>query len=359
MTRLTRRQFLQASGLLASGLVLPRGLLAHAAQEDRYQVALAQATTYDRDTLRAAVAAMLDDLGGLGDIVRPGDRVAIKTNLTGGSGYMGRLPLPAADYYMTHPAVVDALCAAVRDAGAGEVFIVEAAWDQQAWRSAGYVDLAQEFDAVIVDLNTAEPYGDFVEMPVGEGGLIYDSFTLNGLLSDVDAFMSVAKLKTHASCGVTLAMKNLVGITPLSRYMRSAGDGYRTALHGAYGAYPARLPRVVVDLVTARPIDLALIDGIKTAQAGEGPWIAAMSPITANVLVAGKNPVATDAVATAVMGFDPETEGQTGAPFAQCDNHLALAAEAGLGSHRLADIDILGAALDEVQVAFEPAPAAG
>ena len=65
------------------------------------------------------------------------------------------------------------------------------------------------------------------------------------------------------------------------------------------------MPRVVVDLNRVRPIHLALIDGIKTVEAGEGPWIKTMAPVAPGVLVAGKNPVATDAVAAAVMGFDP------------------------------------------------------
>jgi hypothetical protein len=151
----------------------------------------------------------------------------------------------------------------------------------------------------------------------------------------------------------------LVGVVPISRYMLRAVDGRRSALHGRGTVYKTRLPRVVADLVTARPIDFALIDGIKTSQGGEGPWVPSISPIVANVLVAGKNAVATDAVAAAVMGFDPETEGQTDPPFAYCDNHLQLAADVGLGSHRLADIDILGAALDDVRVSFETSVALG
>ena len=63
-----------------------------------------------------------------------------------------------------------------------------------------------------------------------------------------------------------------------------------------------RIPRVVVDICGARPIDLAIIDGIATMGASEGPW-AGGEACEPGVLVAGTNCVNTDAVAAAVMGF--------------------------------------------------------
>lgn len=33
------------------------------------------------------------------------------------------------------------------------------------------------------------------------------------------------------------------------------------------------MPRAVVDLVAARPIHLAIVEGIKSMTGGEGPWI--------------------------------------------------------------------------------------
>jgi uncharacterized protein (DUF362 family) len=357
---LSRRRFLQAAAALAGSIALPQRFTETSAQGFHpYQVAIAQATTYDRAVIHEAVFTMLQDLGGLDDIVRTGDTVAIKTNLTGGTGSMQNLPLPATEYYLTHPEVVRALCEAVRDAGAGELYLVEGAWDNQSWRSTGYSEVAAELDAKIVDLNGKRPYDSYVEVLVGDGGLIYDSFTLNGILTEVDVFMSVAKMKCHSGCGVTLSMKNLIGIVPISKYQIRTEDGRRSALHGEGDEYRTRLPRVVVDLNRARPIDFALIDGIKTSQAGEGPWVPGFSRIAANVLVAGKNPVATDAVATAVMDFDPEAESLAEEPFAYCENHLQLAADAGLGSNRLQDIEILGAALDDSRISFRTSMALG
>jgi uncharacterized protein (DUF362 family) len=111
---------------------------------------------------------------------------------------------------------------------------------------------------------------------------------------------------------------------------------------------------VIVDLNRARPINLALIDGIKTSEGGEGPWNEGWNPKAANVLIAGKNPVATDAVGTAVMGFDPAALGRNEPPFADCLNHLVLARLRGLGPHRLDEIEIVGEELDAVRAPFKP-----
>ena len=52
------------------------------------------------------------------------------------------------------------------------------------------------------------------------------------------------------------------------------------------------------------------------------------------VLLAGLNPVCTDAVATAVMGYDPRAARGT-APFRTCDNTLLLAEGHGVGTTEL------------------------
>jgi uncharacterized protein (DUF362 family) len=107
-------------------------------------------------------------------------------------------------------------------------------------------------------------------------------------------------------------------------------------LHGEHRAYRYRLPAVIVDLVRARPIHFALIDGVMTSEGGEGPWLAdSFHPIedVVGALVAGKNPVATDAVGAAVMGFDPTARSVEEKPFEFCLNHLQMADEYGIGPH--------------------------
>jgi uncharacterized protein (DUF362 family) len=300
------------------------------------------------------VRDVLDGTGGLKGVVHPGDRVAIKVNLTGGTGAS---PLPGVspiDSYVTHPEVVRALGECVRDAGASEILIVEAVCEWASYTLWGYEEVAAEIDATLIDLNEPWPYGDYASTPVGEGWFVYESFVFNRILEEVDAFLSVSKLKCHWSCGVTHSLKNSIGLVPERFYRLSEDDGHRSALHGTEAEMGIRLPRVIADLVRARPIDYALIDGIKTVEGGEGPWIGTLSPVEPGVLVGGADPVAADAVSTAVMGFDP-TAARSESPFLRSDNHLKIAADLGLGTNRLDEIEVTGVPIEDVRYEFQPA----
>ena len=189
-----------------------------------------------------------------------------------------------------------------------------------------------------------------------------------------------AELKEHATAGVTLSMKNLFGIAPPTIYGAGAGEmdpapvpnGGRVMFHTGNRQPPRsappeiapgtshrggyRVPRIVVDLVASRPIDLALIDGINTMTGGEGPWLEATQArplriVSPGILVAGRNPVTTDAVSMKLMGFDPmATRGAP--PFEHCDSMLALAEEKGIGTRDPRRIEVAGPPLDDLAVNF-------
>jgi uncharacterized protein (DUF362 family) len=213
------------------------------------------------------------------------------------------------------------------------------------------------------------------------GGHVFRAFDLNHSYRDCDVFVSVAKMKEHLTAGVTLSMKNCFGITPCTIYGDHAGVdapglvplGGRLFLHTGErqpsksapsendpnsprdGGY--RVPAIVADLVAARPIDLAIIDGIRTQTKGETPGVEGSIPVAPGVLIAGTNCVSTDAVATAVMGFDPMADrGRT--PFEHCDSTLRLAEELGVGSRDLSRIEVIGAPIEKVVFNFrKPVPA--
>jgi uncharacterized protein (DUF362 family) len=318
-------------------------------------VAIAQVQTYDRAAIESQIQILIDQLGGLGDVVKPGDSVAIKPNLTGGTS-SARVPgIRPEESFVTHPEVVRALVKQVKAAGAKEIFIVESVYEWASYTEWGYEDIASDLGVTLIDLNQAQPYSDFKEKAVGSASFIYDSFIFNQILSDVDVFMSVSKMKNHYLAGVTHTMKNLYGLVPYRFYRLNDQDRYRSGFHGTEAQTKERLPRIIVDINRARPIHFSLIDGIKTTQGGEGPWVESVNPVQPGVLIAGKNPVATDAVATAVMGHDP-TGNFPNSPFVRCDNHINLAAQAGLGTNRLDEIRVLGAQISEVMRRFVPAP---
>lgn len=364
---ISRRQFLQGMGAAAAGLLvagcgtqrlveapgaMPSAPGTGPISTPRATVAIAQAQTYDRDLVRQQVQALLDGLGGLDDVLSSGDRVAVKVNLTGGTRFTPPSGVTATESYLTHPQVVRALGELLRDAGARELFFVEGVYDDASYQMFGYAEVAKALDATLIDLNSAYPYSGLASTPVGEGAFIYDTFSFNPILEETDAFVSVAKMKCHFECGVTHSMKNLIGLLPVGEYRLDETHWWRSALHGHEDETKTRLPRVILDLNRARPIHLAVIDGIKTAEGGEVPR-GTFEPVEAGVLIAGKNSVATDAVATAAMGFDPTVE-PPAPPFLRSDNYLNLAYKFALGTNRLEEIEIVGASIDEILYEFEP-----
>jgi uncharacterized protein (DUF362 family) len=360
----SRRNFLRLSGVAAAGLLVEgcqtkekveSGVQPQSAavKPGQYQVAVGRAKTYDRDTVDKAVMDLINRLGGLSDIVKPGSKVAIKPNLTGG---VSSAPVPGytpIESFITHPEVVRALIRMIQVAGATDITIVESVYEWASYTDWGYEAMAKEMGVKLVDLNDVKPYDDYIEAKV-DSSFIYPSFKLNNILQDVDVFMSVSKMKNHYNAGVTHTMKNLYGLAPLKFYRLTPNDTYRSAFHGMPDQTRTRLPRVIVDINRTRPIHFALIDGIKTAEAGEGPWIETFTPIQPGLLVAGKNCVATDAVATAIMGYDPTADYPT-PPFIRGDNHLNLAAAAGLGSNKLNEIEVLGVSIEDAKYPFTPA----
>ncbi len=372
--KLTRRTFLQIDGMASGGLLLgcrpkvppvtvvpttvsPAAISPTATSGERKaRVATAQVKDYDPQVLYEKIRDMLDSLGGLKDIVRPGARVAIKTNLTGGAYWDRKIAgLSGTETFVTHPEVVRALGKLVLDAGAKELYIVEAVYQWESYPLWGYDAVAKELGATLIDLNDKKPYPDFAVTPVPGGGKLYDKFTFNHILEEIDTFISVSKMKCHWIAGVTHTMKNLFGLVPLQLYRASTQDGYRSEFHGPSDETAGdRVPQIIIDLNRARPLHFGLVDGIKTSESGEGPWIAGVKPLQPGVLIAGKDVVATDAVATAVMGFDP-TAADKSVPFIRGRNHIQLANDAGLGTNRLEEIEVRGPAIKDIMTQFRAA----
>lgn len=377
--RLSRRTFVAAAaGLGALGLAKPSALWA--AQPPSSPVALGRCETYEPGDVAKCLAAMMEQLGGLESLVAA-KTVGVKINVSGGSSAPFR-GLSAGRTYQVHPVVVHALAAALDRAGAKRIrllestkltapleqFLAGAGWDINGLRA---LKAAVEFEDTR-NMGSGKHYNG-VKVPWG--GSLYPGYYLNHSYADCDVFISVAKLKNHETAGVTLSMKNNFGITPnalygQSRHDEAATDNRMVMLHmGKIPPPPGlpmevdpsaprrptyRVPRVTVDMVGIRPIDLAIIDGIETVSGGEGPWVQGLKLQRPKLLLAGRNPVCTDAIACACMGHAPTATAGTG-PFPG-DNHLALAAQLNLGTHRPEDIEVRGLSLQEALHPFQWEP---
>jgi uncharacterized protein (DUF362 family) len=381
---LNRREFMAGLGA-AAGLALGLPATMRAAAPTA-PVAVAKCRDYGAAYL-STVEKMFDQLGGLGRLVK-GKTVVLKINLTGEAYY--RLGfVPAGRAHWNEPGSIAATVHLLDKAGARRIRVVEGAY---AWP-----DSLEEFmytagwdPGVILKaaprvelLNTNLPYKGnkpYTRFPVPNGGHLFPAYDLSTAYAECDVLVSMAKIKEHATAGITLSIKNLFGITPTTIYGDGIGTdapspvpygGRGTIMHSGMRQPPKgtppekdptssreagyRIPRCIADLAAALPVHLTVLDGIETMAGGEGPWIRGGRPCSPGVLVAGTNCVTTDAVGMAIMGFDPMADRGT-APFETCDNTLRLAEELGAGTRDLKRIEVIGTPIQQALFKFREVP---
>lgn len=378
---LTRREMLALSG---AALTTAPVLRAEPAPPAR-TVAIARCATYSNQEVLDNLKTMFDQLGGLGRIVR-NKTVTIKLNLTGSPSqrFEGR-PLETTHY--THPQVIMATAHLMGEAGAARIRFVESAWALSGPLEGYLADSGWDVRQIAgsaknVEFENTNNLGKgrhYVRFKVPGNPYLFPAYDLNHAYYDTDVFVSMAKLKNHATCGVTLSLKNCFGNTPASIYGDNAGidapnekptasrgsamhSGRRQPSKSSPGELDPtsprdpgyRMPRIVAELNAARPMDLAIIDGVESTAGGEGPWIRGLRYVKPGVLIAGINPVNTDAVATAVMGYDPRAPRNT-APFHNCDNTLLLAEKIGVGSADLSRIEVAGVSIPKAMYRYDRA----
>jgi uncharacterized protein (DUF362 family) len=184
-------------------------------------------------------------------------------------------------------------------------------------------------------------------------------YSLSRTVLEADLFLNVPKLKTHRKAGISVALKNVVGVTNKKHWLPHfragappRGDEYPTPLdwsqwlavslsrlplpggHALIARWPAignghaepvvngnwegndTTWRMVLDLNTAlRYADrqgqlqatpqrawFSVVDGVVAGE-GEGPLGARPKPC--QVILGGRDPVAVDAAAARLMGFEP------------------------------------------------------
>jgi len=301
--------------------------------------------------VEAAVRQAVAQAGGLAGVVAPGDMVVVKPNLV-----MDSL---ASSGMVTDPAVTRAVVQLAREAGAAQVIIAEGTAQyregeanrdrfctQEAFRVAGYDADGDMVDDVtgapLVDLNdsgdtdVADP-GKVTQVIVPMG-LIRNEYWLPNVVLDADVLISVPVLKNHYNAGVTLGMKNLIGLLPNDLYH---GPGNIYGKHSLSHS-PVELDQHIVDVNLARRPDFVVVDG----QRGmiDGPIGSQIIDPAMGLILAGRDVVAVDTVGALVMGYDPRA-----IPY------LNLGAQSGLGTTDTSHIQVVGVPLAQVRRDF-PVP---
>ncbi len=289
----------------------------------------ASTSDIERMTARA-----VDLIGGIKRYVKPGHRVVIKPNL------FAPYPPPISVDRRVIAAVVSLSLAA----GAAKVTVVEGVSVgslmkrvniEKSGASGNMVRGMKTIDVMkLLGVKRAveEAGGQLLGLEDGPrvrtavtGGKVLTSLDYPKSVLDADVFINLPALKTHTMTMVTLGIKNLQGLlNEADRYFGHRDD----------------LDQHMVDIMKVRKPDLTIIDGLIGLEgmgAGEGG-----GPVPLGVIIAGTDPVATDAIASMVMGIEtPSVVGTT-----------RIAAHDGLGTALPDLIDVVGSTVADVKKKF-------
>jgi len=258
-----------------------------------------------------------DALGGIDKLIKPGQSVLIKPNLTAGADPIlgGTTDVHFAEAIIElikeHSSPGRIICGENTSAG-NEATI--------AYQQFGYVDMCERQDVELVDF----AYDARVEVPIPDA-MYAEVISMPKTVMDVDVFITLPILKNHDTVCITAAVKNSFGLVT---------DDTRRQAHRDYA-----IEQYLVDITRARKPDFAIVDG-RIGMEGIAGGSYFTHPRYANRVIMGADPVAVDIVCTHIMEQNPRVR------------YLQWADERGLGNSNLDYINIHGMPLEEAKLRF-------
>jgi uncharacterized protein (DUF362 family) len=302
-----RRDFLRTAGTgLAALPFLDIGRLAGTGAA-RSRIAVVR--TADRKAGIRAALALLDPQG------IAGRHVVLKPNFNTAD------PAPAS----THQDTLTQLVAELQERGARRITLGESSGPpatRDVMARKGVFDLARDLRFDVVNFDELPDEG-WAAIPA-EGTHWPEGFHIPRLVLDAEYLVSTCCLKTHAYGGVfTMALKLSVGLTPKS---------IRRTMHRS-----PHMRRMIAELNRPRRPDLIVLDGVDAFTDG-GPSDGTRA--RAEVIIAGGDPVAIDAVGVAMLKHLGSTAAIMEHPIFRQDQ-IAHAAAIGLGAPSPAAIQLV------------------
>ena len=248
---------------------------------------------------------------------------------------------PAQKRIVTHPGFLAGLADALVEKGvdASRLVVADGQSGEQpdsgnTWKGAGYTKMAVGRKLTLTALNDRPSR----RVPV-PGGVVFEAYPIYRDVTDCAFFFNVPLAKCHNLGCTTLAIKNLMGILARpERHLCHIQDVDRPYESGIWrltesglSLFEDRFYHKLCDLVAAlRSLKiprLCMVDGL-VGRDGTAFNEGENHPLGWTLI--GENEVHVDAVATYLMGLDPETT-----PY------LRFAALRGLGSNRLDEIEVV------------------
>jgi uncharacterized protein (DUF362 family) len=359
MQEISRRDFLRISALAAGGAALGachegRG----GPQEPPVYTPTASVAAVRGYDLYGMTREALEDIGGIEQVVQPGETVFIKPNM---------VTLPWAQYSdrfrigeCTKPEIIIAVAEECLKAGATEVIVGDAShmpvleWEY-ATTLDGSTNLAAEAERLssqyegnmrVASLEVDSPA--WVEVP---SRTYLGVIAISSLVAHADRVISIPVAKTHAWAQLTLSLKNFIGVTPLERYAHWVDPGYWDRGMAFDHSSTRSIAAIYLDIVDAVKPDLAVVD-FSIGVEGDGPSVGPDNGSTVDMrgrlgswlVLASTDIVAVDATAARIMSHDVGAVTQ-----------LRMAHEMGLGEINESLIEIVGERLRDLQVEWNPA----
>jgi len=271
-----RRTFLKKSAGLAlglsSGFMFKSGSLIAAERPDLVAVKNGEpAVLFDK---------AIESMGGMGKFVSPNQTVVVKPNI----GWQ-RGPDTGAN---TNPDLVRRIVEHIVQAGAKKVYVFDNAvdWPEGCYRESGIEDAVKKAGGVMAP-GDREKYYQTIQIP---GAKRLKQTKVHELILESDVYINVPVLKSHFSTGLTLSMKNQMGIVYDRNYF-----------HGN------NLHQCIADLTLSVKPDLSIMDAYRVTLRG-GPQRARKQDLALmKSLLVSTDMVALDAASTKLFGKDPKS----------------------------------------------------
>jgi uncharacterized protein (DUF362 family) len=297
---ITRREFLATGAAAATTAALsPIGTFAQETKKPLVVVAKGKPA----ELVKKAVTG----LGGIGKFVKKGDRVVLKANM----GF----PNPPEWGTTTHPAIVKAAAELCLEAGAQRVIIIDNPLRDGALckEKSGIGAAVQGIKGVVVALLEDQKF--YQDTPIPNGKQLKTTAVAKKVLR-ANCLINMPTAKSHSACGVSLGIKNLMGLVWDRKTMHE-----QVELNQAI----ADLLYVIKPTLTIVNSVYALVDG---GPSGPG------KTEELNAVIASTDPVAADSYTVSfARWYNREFKGSQ-------VKHIKFAAEMGFGEIDVEKMDV-------------------
>ena len=249
------------------------------------KISIVKCSDYNPGDVRESIKEIFDSHKDFGKKINHGERVLLNPNLL-----LAKTPDKAVT---THPEVLKAIAEEIINRG-GKVLIGDSPGGryskdslEKLYKITGIYNVCRETGAEAVFFDNNE-----VIEKKNENGKAFRTFSLTGIIDEVDVIISVPKLKTHGLTILTASVKNNFGFIP----------GYRKPLFHIKASERGQFAEMLIDLALTVKPDFTIVDGI-WAMEGDGP--SSGSPKNLGLVFGGSNQFALDWVISKICNIDP------------------------------------------------------